>query len=109
MKLQAIKQEVFSLTNTSNTQRLKKERPDLTNGRDLRYKTQWLEILEQLKELRTQELDLSLADLDQSEQMLKNSLFNVGRMTGLSENQIEIDWQRIKLEAQFGDIHIEEL
>jgi hypothetical protein len=109
MKLQAIKQEVFSLTSTSNTQQLKKERPDLINGRDLRYKAQWLEILEQLKDLRTQELDLSLTDLEQSEQMLKNSLFEVGHISGLDENQIEIDWQRIKLEAQFGDIHIEEL
>ena len=46
-----------------------------------------------------------------SEQMLKNSLFAVGRMSGLSDREIELDWQRICLDAQFNvqfaDIHIE--
>lgn len=109
MKMQAVKQEIFSLTCTANTKQLKKERPDLTNSRDLRYKAQWLEILEQLKTLRIQGLDMSLSDLEQSEQMLRESLLKVGHIAGLSDDQIEIDWQRIKLEAQFGDVHIEEL
>lgn len=109
MKMQEIKKEVFSLTCTTNTQQLKKERPDLTDGRDLRYKEQWTEILEKLKVLREQGQDMSLSDLEQSEQMLKESLFEVGHIAGLSNDQIEIDWQRIKLEAQFGDVHIEEL
>ena len=109
MKIQKFKQEVFSLTCTTNTQQLKKERPDLTEGRDLRYKQQWTEILEKLKVLREQGQDMSLSDLDQSEQMLRKSLFEVGHIAGLSNDQLEIDWQRIKLEAQFGDLHIEEL
>jgi hypothetical protein len=109
MKLQALKQEVFSLTCTANTVQLRKEHPDLTEGRDLRYKIQWFGILERLKTLRSQGLELSLIDLEESEQMLKKSLFTVGVLTGLSDTQIEADWQRIKLEAQFGDIHIEEL
>lgn len=109
MKMQEIKQEVFSLTCTNNTQQLKKERPDLTDGRDLRYKEQWTEILEKLKVLREQGQDISLSDLEQSEQMLRKSLSEVGHMAGLSNDQIEIDWQRIKLQAQFGDVHIEEL
>ena len=53
--------------------------------------------------------DISLEDLDRSEEMLKASLFEVGRLAGLSEDQSEIDWQRIKLDAQFSDIHLEEL
>jgi hypothetical protein len=109
MKMQEIKQEVFSLTCTTNTQQLKKERPDLTQGRDLRYKEQWTEIFEKLKVLQEQGQDMSLSDLEQSEQMLKESLFEVGHIAGLSNDQIEIDWQRINLEAQFGDVHIEEL
>jgi hypothetical protein len=104
-----VKQEVFKLTCTVDTKRLKQERPDLTNGKDLRYKEQWLVILDRVKDLRTQGLDLSLADLDDSEQMLKESLFNVGRMAGLNEDRLGIDWQRIKLNSQFSDIHIEEL
>lgn len=107
--MQAVKQEVFSLTCTGNTKQLKKERPDLTHGRNLRYKIQWLEILRQLKALRTQKLDMSIHDLEQSEQMLKESLYKVGCLIGQSDDQIEVEWQRIKLEAQFGDIHIEEL
>lgn len=109
MKIQAVKQEVFSLTCTENTKKLKKEHPKLTDRRDLRYKAQWFEILEQLKALFTQGLDMSIAELEQSEQMLKDSLFSVSRIAGLSDGQTEFDWQRISLEAQFGDIHIEEL
>ena len=109
MKIQELKQEVLILTCTTNTEQLKKERPDLTEGRDLRYKEQWTEILEKLNVLREQGQDISLSDLEQSEQMLKESLFEVSHITGLSNDQIEIDWQRIKLEAQFGNVHIEEL
>lgn len=109
MKLGEIKQKVFSLTGTENTKQLKKKRPDLTEGRDLRYKAQWLEILEKLEAPSVQNPDISLDDLEKSEQMLRESLFTVGHLAGLNDNQIEIDWQRIKLEAQFGDIHIEEL
>lgn len=109
MKILDIKQEVFNLTCTVDTKRLKQERPDLTNGKDLRYREQWIVILDRVKYLRDRELDLSIADLDASEQMLKESLFNVGRMAGLNEDRLDIDWQRIKLESQFSDIHIEEL
>jgi hypothetical protein len=109
MKMQDVKQGVYRLTYTNSTKQLRKERPDLTDGRDLRYKAQWLEILEKAKELRDKGLDMSLEDLDQSEQMLKESLYSVGRMADLDDEKIEIDWQRIKLEAQFGDVHIEEL
>ena len=109
MKMQEIKQEVYKLSDTDNTQQLKKEHPDLTEGRDLRYKEQWTEILEKLKELRIQGQDLSLSDLEHSEQMLKESLFKVGYSAGLTNEQLEVDWQRIKLEAQFGDVYLEEL
>lgn len=100
-KIYKIKQQVYSLTSTKNTKQLQQERPDLTSGRDLRYKAQWLAILEQLKALRASGQDLSLADLEVSEQMLHDSLLSFGFT--------EIDWQRIKLEAQFADIHIEQL
>ena len=109
MKLKAIKQEIYHLTCTKNTQQLKKERSDLTSGKDLRYKIQWLAILEQIKSLKEKSLDISLKDLEESEKMLKESLFNVGRIAGLENEKIEIDWQRIQLETQFSDIHIEEL
>ncbi len=109
MKLKAIKQEVYYLTCTKNTQQLKKERADLTAGKDLRYKVQWLAIVEQIKLLREKSLDISLKDLEKSEQMLKESLFIFGRMAGLEDKKIEVDWQRIQLETKFSDIHIEEL
>ena len=107
MKMQEIKQEVYRLSDTNNTQQLKKEHPDLTEGRDLRYKKYWSEILEKLKELQIQ--DLTLSDLEHSEQILKESLFKVGHGVGLTNEQLEVDWQRIKLEAQFGDVYLEEL
>jgi hypothetical protein len=109
MKLQELKQAVFRLACISNTQRLKKERPDLTQGRDLRYKKEWESMLELLNQRRSQGLELSLTDLDESEAMLKDSLFKVGRLAGLPDKAMELDWQRIKLESQFRDLHIEEL
>jgi hypothetical protein len=109
MTLNMLKQEIFGLTCTANTKQLRKQHPKLTQGRDLRYKKQWLEILEQIKQLRQAGQDLSLADLEASEQMLKQSLFEVGQIAGLPNSELELDWQRIKLEAQFSDIHIEDL
>jgi hypothetical protein len=109
MKMQDIKQEIYEMTCTNNTKQLKKERPDLTQDKDLRYKIHWQQILKQLQLLRKQGLDFSLTDLEQSEIMLKQSLFTVGKIAGLDDEKIEIDWQRIQLEAQFLDIHIEEL
>ncbi len=109
MKLKAIQQEVYNVTRTKNTKQLKTERSDLTAGRDLRYEVQGLNIIEQIKSLQEKGLDISLNDLQESEQMLKESLFIVGRIAGLKDKKIEIDWQRIQLETQLSDIHIEEL
>jgi hypothetical protein len=109
MKLNNIKQEVYLVTCTKNTKHLKKERSDLTLGKDLRYKTQWQEILSQIKLSRVQNLDISINDLVASEAMLRQSLLKVGRFAGLSDENIKLDWQRIQLETQFTDVHIEEL
>jgi len=108
MKMAEVKQEVYKLTGTETTKQLRKEHPKLTEGRDLRYKDHWITILDQVRALK-QEPDISLAELEQSEQMLKESLFKVGAMAGLTQDELEIDWQRIQLEAQFSDVHIEEL
>lgn len=109
MKLINIKQEVYFLTCTQNTKQLKKEHANLTLGKDLRYKNHWQEMLSQIQVTRKQNLDISINDLAVSEVILKNSLFKVGRFAGLKDETIEIDWQRIQLENQFKDIHIEEL
>ena len=55
------------------------------------------------------EQDISLEDLEKSEQMLKDSLFAVGCMAGLSNDQLEADWKHIKREAESKDLHIDEL
>lgn len=109
MKILDIKKAVFEMVGTKDTRRLKKERPDLTDGKDLRYKEQWLIILKLVQYLRSHGLDISIEDIEKSEQMLKKSLFNVGAMAGIGEEELYADWQRIKLESQFLDIHIEEL
>lgn len=109
MKMKELKQAVFELTGTVNTKQLKQQRADLTKGRDLRYKSQWQEVLDNLRALRQEGLDISLGDVEQSEQMLKESLVKVGRISGLTDKQIEADWLRLQLEAQFADIRIEDL
>jgi hypothetical protein len=109
MKLFKIKQVVYDLTHTKNTKQLKKKRSDLTKGKDLRYKSCWIEIFNQTKLLKEKNLDISLQNLEASEKMLKNSLLTVGRMAGLNDAKIEVDWERIQLETQLADIHLEEL
>ena len=42
---------------------------------------------------------MSLDDIDKSEQILKESLFEVVHIAGLSDEKIEIDWQHIKLSS----------
>ncbi|MGB3309537.1 MAG: hypothetical protein WBG32_04220 [Nodosilinea sp.] len=108
MKMAEVKQEVYKLTGTETTQELRKAHPKLTEGLDLRYKTHWLSILEQVHALKKTP-DISLDELEQSEKMLKASLFKIGALAGLSQDELEIDWQRIQLEAQVADVHIEEL
>ena len=109
MKLKNIKKKVYCLSCTENTSQLKKRYRNLVLGRDLRYKIHWQEILNQIKLSKEQNLDISLEDLEASEAMLKQSLTRVGHIMGLSDKEIKTDWQRIQLEAQFADIHIEEL
>jgi hypothetical protein len=109
MKLNEIKENVFTLTCTKSTKQLKKEHPHLTQNSDLRYKSHWLQILEKLKALRVTDDDMSILDLEKSEIMLKESLFHIGKIASMSDESLEIDWQRIKLSSQIHDIHIEEL
>ncbi len=69
-----------------------------------RYKKVWKEEKNWKMQIDGNE-DISLEDLERSEQMLKKSLFAVGLLTGLSNEQLEIEWQRIKLEAESRDVH----
>jgi hypothetical protein len=55
------------------------------------------------------EQDISLEDLEKSEQLLKDSLFKIGHMAGSTNEQLEADWQLLKFEAESKDINIEEL
>jgi hypothetical protein len=113
MKILEIKQQVYQLTDTTNTDQLKKKYPQLVKHKDLRYKQHWSLLLKELQTLHHNNLDvyfdLSLDDLEKSETMLKESLFTVSRLAGLSDEEIEIDWQRIKLESQVTNLHLEEL
>ena len=107
MKFKQIKKEVYRLTGVAGTKQLRQQRPELVDGKDLRFKLSWQTIHKTLTEPQTE--DLSLEELDRSEAMLRQSLQTVGALAGLSDAAIETDWQRIKLENQFSDIHIEDL
>jgi len=49
MKINQLKQEVYRLTFTKNTQQLKSNRAELTTGKDLRCKNSWLSIYSTFK------------------------------------------------------------
>lgn len=113
MKILEIKKQVYQLTDTTNTEQLKKKYPKLVKHKDLRYKQHWSLLLKELKSLVSHDsdlsFDLSLDDLEQSETMLKLSLITVSLLAGISNEQIEMDWERIKLENQVTNLHLEEL
>lgn len=112
MKLQEIKIEVFRLTGVPRTPELKRQRPDLTQGRDLRYKAEWLAMLDILKQQHTVQPDITLDELERQDIELKQSLHRVGRITGLSAQDVEETWKTIQQNAQAHssvDITLEEL
>jgi hypothetical protein len=115
MKLQEIKREIYKLTCTTNTKDLKQQRSDLTQGRDLRRKSEWEAMLGIIIDLRDKGQDFSIDDLENSERALKESLFKIGRLAGMSNEKIELDWQRIQLDSQYAmqfnefNIHVEDL
>ena len=100
MKLQVIKTEVFRRVGVAETTALKKQRPDLTQGRDLRYKAQWLLIYSLLQD------DLTLDDLAREEQELKQSLHRVERLAGTAVVAVEKAWQIIQRSSQTDDLDI---
>ncbi|KAI9134006.1 hypothetical protein [Acaryochloris sp. CCMEE 5410] len=111
MKLQEIKVEVFRLTGVPRTPELKRQRPVLTYGRDLRYKAEWLAILDLLKHQQTIQPDITLNQLDQQDIELQQSLHRVGRVTGLSAEAVDKIWKGIQHNSQANsiDITLEEL
>ncbi len=100
MKLQVIKTEVFKRVGVAETTALKRERPDLTQGRDLRRKAQWLSIYSLLRD------DLTLNDLVREEQELKQSLHRIERLAGTAVVAVEKAWQIIQWSTQTDDLDI---
>lgn len=100
MKLQNIKTEVFRRVGVSSTIALKRQHSYLTKGRDLRYKSQWLEIHSILQD------DLTLEDLDRQEIELKQSLHRMGRLAGTSFAAVEETWRSIQEKSQADDLDI---
>jgi hypothetical protein len=100
MKLQVIKTKVFRWVGIADTTALKRQRPDLTQGRDLRYKAQWLAIYSLLQD------DLTLDDLTREEQGLKQSLHRIERLAGTAVATVEKTWQIIQQNAQADDLDI---
>jgi hypothetical protein len=100
MKLQSIKAEIFRWLGIADTTALKQKRPDLAQGRDLRYKAQWLAIHSLLQD------DLTLDDLAREEQELKQSLYRVARLVGTAVTSVEETWETIQQSAQTNDLDI---
>lgn len=58
------------------------------------------------KTIRREMPDLSIADLDKSEAMLKQSY---GKANNISGDKLDVEWARMNLQNQGKDIHIEDL
>ncbi len=100
MKLPELKAAVWCRVGVANTKALKQQRPDLTQGRDLRYKAEWLAIYAQVQQ------DWTLADCAREEQELKQSLHRVARMAGRAVATVEETWQTLQHNAEADDLDI---
>lgn len=109
MKLCEIKLKVFDLLSVTETKQLKKNYPHLVRGKDLRYRVSWSDLLNQLLVIEADVGTVTLETLQETDEYLRQSFFETHRFLGYSDDKIEVEWQRIALEAQFSDIHIEEL
>lgn len=101
MNIKEIKDKVYQKTNVLNTAELKRERPDLTKGKDLRYKKSWQHILDALED------DYTLDDLEQDAKELHQNLHRIGRAFGQSYQQVEDTWEEINskpIEQIFAEI-----
>jgi hypothetical protein len=103
MKLITIKQEVFSLTDTQSTQELKTKYPAIVYKKDLRYKKNWLDILEKIKDLgfcSVSEVRNRLqAQKEAMDSIFRKSLQILGETAGLSQEDIELEWKKMELES----------
>ncbi|MBE9175129.1 hypothetical protein IQ225_07065 [Synechocystis salina LEGE 06155] len=98
MKIAEIKSRVFKVSNTKNTKQLKADYPEITNGKDLRFKGSWSEILEQFGGVFPSK-NIFNTSLDEMDKMLKEHLVKIGKNSGLTDLELEVEWQKIKLES----------
>ena len=79
MKINQIKQEVYRLTSTKNTQQLKFKKPELTIGKDLRRKDSWITIYSTFKVIDNFHQDCTSRDVSLKhgfKSLDRNSSFN---------------------------------
>jgi hypothetical protein len=98
MKITEIKGRVFEVSNTKNTKQLKAKYPKITDGKDLRFKKSWCEILGQFGGVLPGKNIFNMS-LDEMDKLLKEHLVKIGKNSGLTDSELEIEWQRIKLES----------
>lgn len=126
MIIKDIKKQVYRLAKVCGTRELKRKRPDLHAGHDLRYKKHWLDMLDQLMMARfyvenepTPLLDSVIGDVtveqfeaniqqnqdrraeeDQELEKRRQQFYDTLRLSGMSMDKIDIKWARIRLNAK---------
>ena len=101
MKINRLKQEVYRLTYTKNTKQLKFQRPELTQGKDLRRKDNWTAIFSTLKLIDGFHQDRTSQDLlvkhgfksldrNSSFDDLLNNVRSLGSLHNSLESQINV-------------------
>lgn len=109
MQLQQLKQQVHALANTKTTKQLKTYiSSKLGETPNLSKKSTW-EYLYQVLSTNAYTQDISLEDLEASEQQNFNSLTKLYEATGHTKAEAYDKWQEIQTKSQNRDVHIEEL
>ena len=112
MKIKQLKQEVYGLTFTKSTKQLKKSKPELLKGKDLRLKESWVSIYstlilidnfqqEQTKKTIAKEYRFKPLDKTYTFQDLLDNIKSLGELFNSLEEKL--DNLNIKKIEQFGE------
>jgi CRISPR/Cas system-associated endonuclease/helicase Cas3 len=106
MKIYQLKAYVYQITNTKNTHQLKKVKPELINGKDLRQKLTWISIYNALKlinDFQAEQISKKIEDYYGYQELNANSSLDdlLNNIRAISQVNEDIENRLDQLEKKF--------
>lgn len=106
MKIYQLKTYVYQITKTTNTKQLKKLKPELVQGKDLRKKASWLSIYNALKlvyDFQYEQVSKNLEDQYDFQEINLNSSITelIKNIQSIGKLNDDLDYQLNQLEQKY--------